>query len=212
MIGFIFALVFSFIAFCDIPVYATELPETEFLDPTEEPETADPMEDPEVIVISPDMSEMTNTLNSIDEKLDTVVMALNPTVDSTQVSEYYREYFKGILQNLPYTEYICYAERVYTSSTGYNNYITHYYLLYDLVLEDGAVVYGTYPCIDVYSQDSVYYLVETTKSFNGYPTQGYASFAPYSALIDRSFDYRGLTVALISVLVMFLICRKTVFS
>ena len=60
--------------------------------------------------------------------------------------------------------------------------------------------------------DNVYYLDQITKTFEGYPTMGFASFAPYSALIDRSFDYRSLYVGLACVLVFFLIARKTVFS
>lgn len=210
MVGIILAVVMSVLIMCDTPVMATEVvPETEVEVSETEMESTEVL--PETVVISPDMTEMNESLNSINEKLDTVVMALNPTVDSTQVSEYYREYFKGVLQNLPYTDYLCYAERIQTG-TGYSSYITHYYLMYDLVLEDGQVVAGTYPCLDVYSQDSVYYLNETTKAFEGYPTMGFASFAPYSALIDRSFDFRGLSVVLIGVLVMFIVCRKTVFS
>ena len=90
--------------------------------------------------------------------------------------------------------------------------MTHYYLMYDLVIENGQVVPGDYPCLDVYAQDNVYYLDQTIKTFEGYPTMGFASFAPYSALIDRSFDYRSLYVGLACVLVFFLISRKTVFS
>lgn len=155
--------------------------------------------------------EVVAMLNAISEDVDLLVAAsIEPSVDAYQVSDYYQNYFRGVLQNMPYTEYLCYAER-YQYSSGYN-YVTHYYLMYDLVIENGQVVPGDYPCLDVYAQDNVYYLDQTIKTFEGYPTMGFASFAPYSALIDRSFDYRSLYVGLACVLVFFLISRKTVFS
>ena len=155
--------------------------------------------------------EVVAMLNAISEDVDLLVAAsIEPSVDAYQVSDYYQNYFRGVLQNMPYTEYLCYAER-YQYSSGYN-YVTHYYLMYDLVIENGQVVPGDYPCLDVYVKDNVYYLDQTIKTFEGYPTMGFASFAPYSALIDRSFDYRSLYVGLACVLVFFLISRKTVFS
>lgn len=155
--------------------------------------------------------EVVAMLNAISEDVDLLVAAsIEPSVDAYQVSDYYQNYFRGVLQNMPYTEYLCYAER-YQYSSGYN-YVTHYYLMYDLVIENGQVVPGDYPCLDVYAKDNVYYLDQTIKTFEGYPTMGFASFAPYSALIDRSFDYRSLYVGLACVLVFFLISRKTVYS
>ena len=84
------------------------------------------LSDPEVVAM----------LSAISEDVDLLVAAsIEPTVDAYQVSEYYQNYFKGVLQNMPYTEYLCYAERLYQGS-GYS-YITHYYLLYDLQIENG---------------------------------------------------------------------------
>lgn len=145
----------------------------------------------------------------LEEKLDAVLYALGNSVDAYQISEYYREYFKGVLQNMPQTEYLAYAQRVYNGGT---QYITHYYLMYDLQIENGSVVDGSYPCIDVYNYNNVYYVEEITKSFDGYPTGGYASFAPYAALIDRSFDFNTLYIGLICVAVFFILGRKTIFS
>lgn len=156
---------------------------------------------------SPDVAVLSETLVSIDESIE--VLAVNASVDAYQVSDYYREYFKGVLQNMPYTEYLCYAERV---QNGNYNYITHYYLLYDLKIENGQVVSGSYPCLDVYNADGVYYLNETTKQFVGYPTIGFASFEPYSALIDRSFDVDSLIIGLLCTALFYVLCRKTVFS
>lgn len=166
----------------------------------------------DVTVSDPGIALMAEQLSEISEQVDLLVdLSSQPSVDAYQVSEYYQNYFKGVLQNMPYTEYLCYAERIY-SGTGSYSYITHYYLLYDLVIEDGQVVAGSYPCLDVYSQDNVYYLDQITKTFEGYPTMGFASFAPYSALIDRSFDFRSFYVVIIGVLVFFVLARKTVFS
>lgn len=158
-----------------------------------------------------DVSVLAELLASIDENLE--VMALDTTVDAYQVSDYYKEYFKGVLQNMGYTNYICYAERVpYENTNGYTSYVTHYYLLYDLDIINGQVVTGSYPCIDVYNSNNVYYLDEYEKEFEGYPTMGFASFAPYSALIDRSFDFRALYVGIICTLIFFLISRKSIFN
>lgn len=157
-----------------------------------------------------DVNILSGILEDIDNKLNTVVLSLETSVDAYQVSEYYREYFKGILQNMGYTEYLCYAQRL-PNSNGYN-YITHYYLMYDLHIEDGQIVPGTYPCIDVYSIDNVYYMDQITKTFDGYPTMGYASFAPYSTLIDNSFPTTELICVVIGVMLMFILLRKSVFS
>ena len=166
----------------------------------------------EIVQSGSDDQNLVAMLNDISEDVDLLVAAsIEPSVDAYQVSDYYQNYFRGVLQNLPYTEYLCYAERTQTSTSSYS-YVTHYYLMYDLVIEDGQIVAGSYPCLDVYAQDNVYYLDQITKNFEGYPTMGFASFAPYSALIDRSFDYRRLYVGLACVLVFFLIARKTVFS
>ena len=106
--------------------------------------------------------EVVAMLNAISEDVDLLVAAsIEPSVDAYQVSDYYQNYFRGVLQNMPYTEYLCYAER-YQYSSGYN-YVTHYYLMYDLVIENGQVVPGDYPCLDVYAQDNVYYLDQTLK-------------------------------------------------
>lgn len=188
------------------------VPELPAPDPEVITETVSSGDSSVVIVPDPGIALMNEQLSVISDQVDLLVdLSTQPSVDAYQVSEYYQNYFRGVLQNMPYTEYLCYAERI-QSGSGYNNYITHYYLLYDLVIVDGEVVSGYYPCLDVYTQDNVYYLVQTTKRFEGYPTMGFASFSPYSALIDRSFDYRSLYVGIICVLVFFLIARKTVFS
>lgn len=157
------------------------------------------------------VSVLADLLTSIDDNLE--LMAIDTTVNAYQVSDYYKEYFRGVLQNMPYTDYIVYADRVYTDiGTGYNNYITHYYLMYDLKIVNGQVAAGSYPCIDVYSQNSIYYLSEYEKQFEGYPTMGFASFSPYSALIDRSFDFRTFFSVLICFLLFYLISRKSIFN
>lgn len=201
----------------DQEVQIVETEQTEVLDPDHEVVKTVSFGDSSgstTVVVAPDpgIALMAEELAEISDQVDLLVeLSVEPTVDAYQVSEYYQNYFKGVLQNMPYTEYLCYAERIQNGSNSYS-YITHYYLLYDLQIEDGQVVSGSYPCLDVYAQDNVYYLNQITKEFEGYPTMGFASFAPYSALIDRSFDYQSLYVTLIGVLVFFLIARKTVFS
>lgn len=148
-------------------------------------------------------------LNDINDKLDIVVTALSPSVDSVQVTDYYINYFRGVLQNMPDTDYLCFAQRI---NNGYNNYTTHYYLMYDLDVVDGVVTPANYPCIDVYTYNSVQYCDEITKYFAGYPTMGYASFFPYSALTDKSYDYALICVIFVGIMAFFVICRKTVFS
>ena len=155
-----------------------------------------------------DILPISESLMKIEKSMAVLLTSIEPTVSAYQVSEYYREYFKGILLNMPHTDYLCYADRVYTG----NQFITHYYLMYDLKFENGTVVPGYYPCFDVYSDSGIYYVDEIDKRFDGFPTFGYASFSPYSALIDRSFHYNDLYIGLICVFVFFVIGRKTVLS
>ena len=140
-----------------------------------------------------DILPINESLTIMSTALTFMAANIEPTLSSVQISEYYVNYFRGILQNMPYTNYLAYAERLRVNNT--NQYITHYYLFYDLEFDnDGNIIRRTYPCIDIWSENSVYYFEETYKLFQGYPTFGYASFAPYSSLVDRSFHFNDLYI------------------
>lgn len=158
-----------------------------------------------------DILPINESLSMMSKALAFMAANIEPTLSAVQVSEYYVNYFRGVLQNMPFTHYLAYAERVRVGTT--NQYVTHYYLFYDLEFDDqGQVIRRVYPCIDIWSESNVYYAENTDKLFEGYPTFGYASFEPYSALVDRSFHFNDLYVGLISVFVLFVIGRKTLFS
>lgn len=80
------------------------------------------------------------------------------------------DYFDGVLQNIGDTDYYAYA------------YDSHYYLVYNLQIEEDLPVPGEYPMIEIYmeSDTSGYSVVYSTTSDIDVPTPGYASFGIYS--------------------------------
>lgn len=160
--------------------------------------------------VDSNLGDINSSLEELNEKMDALTYALAPSINAMQLPEYYVNYFRGVLQNMGYTEYLAYSTSVY--SAEYRTNITHYYMYYDLTVVDGTVVSGNYPVIDVWYYNSIYHVDEITRTFSGYPTIGYASFLPYSALLDRSFDVRYLIAGLVLLLAFYLLCRKTVFS
>lgn len=160
--------------------------------------------------VDSNLGDINTSLDALNDKMDVLTYALAPSINAMQLPEYYVNYFRGVLQNMGHTEYLAYSTSVYSSE--YRQNITHYYLFYDLSVTAGSVDPGSYPVIDVWYYNSIYHVDQINKAFSGYPTIGYASFLPYSALIDRSFDIRYLIVGLVLLLAFYLLCRKTVFS
>lgn len=100
---------------------------------------------------------------------------------SYQLPTYYVDYFSGVLANMGDTDYLSFCTRVYTSQY---NYVEHYLLVYDLVIDNGSVVAGNYPSIDIHrSNSSSDYSVDYgTYSLINVPDFSYGSFGTYSNL------------------------------
>lgn len=94
------------------------------------------------------------------------------------------DYFSGVLANMRDTDYVAFAYRHY-SSANYNTYTDYYRLVYDVELNDGSLVSGTYPCIEVsrgYDYNSSYNQIETTYDLTSTPDFAYGSFGHLSDL------------------------------
>lgn len=94
------------------------------------------------------------------------------------------DYFSGVLANMKDSDYVAFAFRHYTSDS-YNSYTDYYRLVYDVQLSDGALVSGTYPCIEVsrgYDYSSSYNQIETTYELTSVPDFAYGSFGHLSDL------------------------------
>lgn len=94
------------------------------------------------------------------------------------------DYFAGVLANMKDTDYVAFAYRHYNSDS-YNSYTDYYRLVYDVELNDGALVSGIYPCIEVsrgYDYNSSYNQIETTYELTSPPDFAYGSFDHLSDL------------------------------
>lgn len=105
-----------------------------------------------------------------------------------QISDYFVDYFQGYLANKSDTEYVAFAERVYNG----DNYTEHYYLVYDLNVQNGIVVNGAYPCLHVSrdcAENSFYNVYESTYSLTTYPSFSYGSLSGTSDLRKGGSHY-----------------------
>lgn len=94
----------------------------------------------------------------------------------TTLSTTWEDYFSGVLANMGDTEYIAYCLRDYASSS-YSSYTDHYVLYYDLEVENGALVSGSYPYMDIYRDSSYGYICsEGTGTLSSVPFPAYGSF------------------------------------
>lgn len=101
---------------------------------------------------------------------------------SYQLPAYYVDYFSGVLANLGDTDYVSFCIRDYTGSGAYG-YVEHYYLVYDLDVDSGTFISGSYPCIDIYrssGSSSDYSVDYGTYSLTDIPSFAYGSFGKYS--------------------------------
>ncbi len=123
------------------------------------------------------------------------VSAVSPyaigTDNAYQLPEYYVNYFSGVLANMPDTDYVAYATRTYVSNYQYEE---HYYLIYDVKVENDSFVSGSYPYIDIYRNSSGgYSLIESYDSLYYVPAFSYGSFGHLSDL--RKGDSYGLSLS-----------------
>lgn len=103
------------------------------------------------------------------------------TDNGYQLPTYYVDYFKGVLDTLGNTDYVAFCTRDYY---GTYNYVEHYRLVYNIDVEDGNAVIGTYPCLDIYrdSGASNYTVSNTAYTLNTIPSFSYGNFGVYSDL------------------------------
>lgn len=147
------------------------------------------------------------TIDTFSEfsSVEATALTALPTSNAYQLTDYYINYFAGILQNKPKCNYFAYADRVYNGTS----YIMHYYLVYNVKKDvSGDVVAGSYPRIDCYTYNSVYYQTESNVYYSYIPSFGYGSFDGMSALVNYSFDWRSFVVILSAGLVLLIVFRR----
>ena len=122
-----------------------------------------------------DFSSLEQGINNLNESFDSVL----PVFRSLPISDFYKDYFRGIIYNLPWaTEYLLYTD---FDDQG----IEHYYVFYNLLFDDsGNLILGSYPCLDVYLVGDVIIKDMVTKELSSLPTVGFGSFFPYANLVD----------------------------
>lgn len=132
-----------------------------------------------------------SALVNIEQQLGVMLLANAPTFYAYQLTDYYKDYFRGIMLNKPYSNYLAFALPKTHWSGSYNYSITHYYLIYDIARDSqsGAPLLGNYPCYDCYTENGTYKQDTYTYNLNSLPASGFGSFDDYSALIDRQFNF-----------------------
>lgn len=92
------------------------------------------------------------------------------------------DYFSGIMAQKNDSDYVAFCFRDYVSSS-YGDYTDHYKLYYDVAVDNGSLVAGEYPCIDVYRVSGNEYVCnETVASISSVPFPAYGSFGSLSDL------------------------------
>lgn len=153
---------------------------------------------------------MSADIADINSNLALMVSANAPQFYAYQLTDYYKNYFTGLLQNMPRCNYLAFALPKTHYNGSYNYSVTHYYLVYNIKrdVQSGDPVLGSYPCYDCYTDNGNYHQDEITYNLNSLPQSGYGSFIDYSALIDYSFDWRFFIVVSAGVLLMFIMIRR----
>ena len=108
------------------------------------------------------------------------------------------------------TEYVAYCLRDYTSS-AYSSYTDHYVMLYDLEVEDGSLVSGSYPYMDIYRESSSSgYICETgTAVFSSVPFPAYGSFGNLSDIREGvTHDEMWMVLFAIGFSIAYSVCTR----
>lgn len=127
----------------------------------------------------------------VDSTEDADTLAESDLMLAASYTDYYsylptqiEDYFSGVLANMKDTDYVAFAYRHYNSDS-YNSYVDYYRLVYDVKLNDGSLVSGTYPCIEVSRGNdygSSYNQIDTTFELTSVPDFAYGSFGYLSDL------------------------------
>lgn len=99
----------------------------------------------------------------------------------TTMSDAWITYYSGVLANMGDTDYVAYCLRDYANSS-YSSYTDHFVMYYDLEVENGSLVAGNYPYMDIYreSNSSGYICNTGTAAFSSVPFPAYGSFGNLS--------------------------------
>lgn len=175
------------------------------------------LEDPQAPVSDEDViptvsQEDESLLEDVPEFEQNEIIDLSPLSDQMALNNHFNEvslvidYVKGLLLNMSNDiDYLFFPDTV--------DGITHYYLFYDLDFdESGNVVLKSYPCIDIYNIDGVFYQSDLVYDLLDLPILAYGSFRPYAALIDKQFHFNDFYVVAIGLMIMFIMFRKRVFT
>lgn len=117
----------------------------------------------------------------VDDNSNVTAYASNSGT-SYQLPTYYCQYFSGVLANIGDTDYVAFCTREYPYNNNY--WVEHYRLVYDVVVDSGGLVGGSYPCIDIYrySDSSAYTVDEGAYTLMDVPYFAYGSFGHLSDL------------------------------
>lgn len=153
---------------------------------------------------------MSADIADINSNLALMVSANAPQFYAYQLTDYYKNYFTGLLKNLPRCNYLAFALPKTHYSGSYSYSVTHYYLIYYIKrdVQSGNPVLGSYPCFDCYTDNGTYHQDEYYYNLSSLPQSGYGSFEDYSALIDYSFDWRGFVATVSAVLILAIFLRR----
>lgn len=125
----------------------------------------------------------------------------------TMLSTTFESYFAGVLDNIGDTEYLAFCLRDYADSS-YSSYTDHYVLVYDVGVEDDALVAGSYPAIDIYRSGSEYLVSYADYALTEVPFPAYGSFGTLSDLREGvSHNETGAILFAIGFAVVYSVCH-----
>lgn len=161
--------------------------------------------------VSSNNTALAGSLSSIQSQLNVLLTANAPTFYAYQLTDFYKDYFRGLLQNEKRCDYLAFALPKTHWNGSYNYSITHYYLVYNIKrdITSGAPVLGNYPVYDCYTENGQYKQDEYSYNLSSLPVTGWGSFSGYSALIDYSFDWRLFIGILASGVLLIIFMRRS---
>ena len=125
-----------------------------------------------------------------DESEATALLSADTSSMGYQVSDYWLDYFRGVLQKLGNVDYCIFSTRERISGSGYD-YVQHYYMYTAEDMGENKIESGTYTCYDAYSQNGIYY-VDVSEEYLGNVETGkllYSNIGNYSDIREGVSHY-----------------------
>lgn len=125
-----------------------------------------------------------------DESDTTALLSADTSAMGYQVSEYWLNYYRGILQKMGDVDYCIFSTRERVSGTS-SSYIQHYYMYVGDDMGEDTILPGTYTCYDAYANNSVYY-IEQSEEYLGNVETGklvYSNIGNYSDIREGVSHY-----------------------